>query len=226
MTAVEARAAAFQHRFLSVSQTAQPTMLDAVLRLLEVAKEPAQAALLARVLHVLVELVTDMDERVLGDAAGAQSGYEVLLRLLEYPEVAEALREQDPLLPARLRWLRGREHLLLMEGGAVTALQAAELLGITRQAVDKRRRVGTLIGLSLGRKGYVYPVWQFDQGGTLPGLEAVLAELKEFSPWMQDAFMLSGDARLDGKRPLDLLRQGTVQRVVAVASAYGEQGGA
>jgi hypothetical protein len=86
--------------------------------------------------------------------------------------------------------------------------------------------MGTLIGLSLGRKGYVYPVWQFAEGGTLPGLQAVLAELSDVGPWMQAAFMLSADARLNGERPLDELRRGHVQQVIAAAHVYGEQGGA
>jgi hypothetical protein len=38
--------------------------------------------------------------------------------------------------------------------------------------------------------------------------------------------MLSGDARLNGERPLDELRRGNVQQVIAAAHMYGEQGGA
>jgi hypothetical protein len=226
MSTAATRAEVVQDRFRVIAQAAPPTTLEATLRALEAAREPVQAALLARVLNVLARLITEVDERALGDAAGARSDYEVLLRLLEYPDTVAALREQDPLLPARLRWLRDRERLLQAEGGAISAEQAAELVGMTRQGVDKRRRTGTLIGLSLGRKGYVYPVWQFAEGGTLPGLQAVLAELNDFGPWMQAAFMLSGDARLNGERPLDELRRGHVQQVVAAAHVYGEQGGA
>lgn len=216
----------FQHRFLAAAQATPETTQEATLRLLEASSQPAQAAVLARVLNLLTRVVMEVDEQALGNAAGAGSDYGVLLRLLEAPEALAALRQQSALLPARVRWLHDRERLIQAEGGTVSAEQAASLLKMTRQGVDKRRRAGTLIGLSLGRKGYAYPAWQFGPHGTLPGLEAVLKELRDVSPWVQVAFMLSGDARLDGTRPLDALRQGNVDGVVESARSYGEQGGA
>ena len=136
------------------------------------------------------------------------------------------LRQQDPLAPARLRGLREREKLLQVEGGTVGVDEAAALLGISRQAVDKRRRAGKLIGLTLGRRGYMYPVWQFSQGGTLPGLEEVLTELRGHDPWMQAIFMLSENTRLSGQAPLHELRHGHVDDVRRAARMLGEHGAA
>jgi hypothetical protein len=167
-----------------------------------------------------------MDERALGDAAGAPSDYAVLLRALEQPEALAVLRQQDLLAPARLRGLREREKLLQAEGGTVGVDEAAALLGISRQAVDKRRRAGKLIGLTLGRRGYVYPVWQFSQGGTLPGLEEVLTELRGHDPWMQTIFLLSENTRLSGLVPLHELRHGHVDEVRRAARMLGEHGAA
>jgi len=199
--------------------------IDAVVRALQATTRPTQAALAARLFNAYARVVDDVDDRALGDAAGAASDYEVLLRLLENPEVARALRTQNPLLPARLRWLRDRERLLEAEGGAVPATEVASLLHMTRQGVDKRRKEGRLLGLSVGRREYLYPLWQFAESGTLPGLEATLKSLGPLDPWGQAAFVLSGDARLGGERPLDLLRRGVIAPVVAAAEQYGEQGG-
>ena len=44
------------------------------------------------------------------------------------------------------------------------------------------------------------------------------------NPWMVLNFLARPDARLDGKRPIDLLRAGGVDVVVEAASRYGEQG--
>ena len=206
------------------AKKAPRSTVEAAARVLQVGEQPAQATFIARALNALAHLTTEMDERSLGDAAGAPSDYAVLLRALEHPEALAVLRQQDPLAPARLRGLREREKLLQAEGGAVGVDEAAALLGISRQAVDKRRRAGKLIGLTLGRRGYVYPVWQFSQGGTLPGLEEVLTELRGHDPWMQVIFMLSENTRLGGLAPLHELRHGHVDDVRRAARMLGEHG--
>lgn len=208
------------------AKQAPRSTVEAAARVLQVGEQPAQATFIARALNALAHLATEMDERSLGDAAGAPSDYAVLLRALEHPEALAVLRQHDPLAAARLRGLREREKLLQAEGGAVGVDEAAALLGISRQAVDKRRRAGKLIGLTLGRRGYVYPVWQFSQGGTLPGLEEVLTELRGHDPWMQTIFLLSENTRLSGLAPLHELRHGHVDEVRRAARMLGEHGAA
>ncbi|WP_272871346.1 hypothetical protein [Agrobacterium tumefaciens] len=43
---------------------------------------------------------------------------------------------------------------------------------------------------------------------------------------MRVNFMLTGDARLGDKRPIDLLRDGKIDDVVTTAAAYGDHGAA
>jgi hypothetical protein len=198
----------------------------AVARVLGASKNTAQQALVTRALNAVADAVPQMGVGDAGDAAGEASSYGVLLRLLEQPEVLAALREQSPLAPALVRGLQGREELLQAGGGTITASEAARLLHVTRQSVDNRRRGNRLIGLSLGRRGYAYPVWQFTESGTFTGFEDVLGDLKHFSPWMQAHFMTTGDRRLDGVTPLDALRDGRVQDVRRAAQAFGEHGAA
>jgi len=145
--------------------------------------------------------------------------------VLEVPEVVEVLARDDPLAEARLAGLRSKTFLLQAEGGAVPVEEAAAMLGLTRQAIDRRRRGGRLIGLTMGRRGYLYPVWQFGEHGTIPGLEETLAALDSFGPWSQVSWFISPNTRLGGRSPLSVLREGQVEQVVRAAQLYGEQGG-
>jgi len=147
------------------------------------------------------------------------SDLEELVEVLERPEVLSDLRRRDPLAAARLRGLRAKKHLLEAEGGAVSGRELAQALGITRQAVDKRRLAGKLIGIDLGKRGYAYPIWQIG----LSGMDAVLAELDEYDPWTQALFMLSANSWLNGETPLAALRRGELDEVLNAARLYGEQ---
>jgi hypothetical protein len=55
-------------------------------------------------------------------------------------------------------------------------------------------------------------------------LESVLKALSVRDPWMQAAWMLNGNFGLEGDRPLDRLRAGKMDAVLAAAALYGEQG--
>jgi hypothetical protein len=105
----------------------------------------------------------------------------------------------------------------------LTSAQAAKLLKISRQAVDKRRRESKLLGLELGKKGYHYPSWQFD----LRGLEEVLTALDGRDPWEKLSFFLNPSAILGDHTPLTALRgkKDNLTDIVNAAVSYGEQGG-
>jgi hypothetical protein len=95
---------------------------------------------------------------------------------------------------------------------------------MSRQGVEKRRKTGRLIGVSLGRRGFGYPAWRFSERGTLPGLEAVVRALKKHDAWTKLGFFTTANTVTDGKKPLDVLRSGDIEKVVAAARTYGEQG--
>jgi hypothetical protein len=206
---------------------AQAETIDAALAMLERPTGAIQQALAARLFHAVAGLAAATDEAIATAALGQPSDYTLLLELLTAPAVVERVREEDPLGPARLRWLRDRERLLAAEGGSVPATTAMEILGLkSRQAVQQRRARGKLLGLPLGGSTYRYPIWQFDQHGeVLPGFAEVLTALVHLDPWGQAAYLLAGEPRLDGMRPLDALRAGRVADVMEAARHYGEQGG-
>ena len=149
-----------------------------------------------------------------------------MLRVL-LERLADRVVLPDPLDRARFRGLLAMRELLATEGGALSATDLTSVLGISRQAVDKRRKAGALLALEVPRRGILYPAWQFtDTGELLPGFVKVLEALAEHDPWAQARFFLSASARLGERRPLDRLRAGELDRVLAAAAAFGEHGAA
>ena len=198
-------------------------------RILAVTQTPTRAALLARALNGLADLTPELSDEAVAHAIGARSDAGVLAQVLEEAPAITILNRDDPLAAARLRGLRAKEELLAAEGGTWPAEQVARHLRLTRQAVDNRRKSGRLIGLDVGRRGFAYPVWQLASNGVLPGLEAVLAAMTVRAPWDQMVFFLSGDPRLGGERPLDVLRRGRakeLENVKRAARGYGEHSAA
>lgn len=190
-------------------------------------------ALTARTSRALKRVTEGVDATVAADAVSEPSDTLVLLRLLEQPSVLELMRTADPLAPARLRGVEAKARLVELASGLLSAAEAAAALGITRQGIEKRRRAGRLLAVSLGRRGYRYPAFQFVDGQTLPGLDRVLAALKGQDPWTQLSFFVNRRSDLDGRSPLDRL-QPTVNRpavnpedeVVQLAEADADQGAA
>ncbi|MEO1140145.1 MAG: hypothetical protein AAFW87_11885 [Pseudomonadota bacterium] len=96
----------------------------------------------------------------------------------------------------------------------VTADVAARV-GISRQAVAKRRDSGTILALKAGPKALKYPDWQIlPTGEVVPGIEDVLRRL-EGDAWT--AYRLLKETAPDGSdRPLyELLRDGDTETVLA-----------
>ncbi len=191
-------------------------------------REPGSvdAVFLTRALRTFEDLVGELPKETLTAAAAAPSDFEAVLQaLLAAREMLAKLEESDPLLRARLRGQQARHALLTREGGTLSAAEVAEVTGISRQAVNKRRQTGRLLALRLGRS-YAYPVWQLAGNDVLPGFPAVLEALAVHDPWMQARFFLNGNPRLDGARPLEELRRGNVAAVLTAAETYGEHGAA
>ena len=176
-----------------------------------------------RALHRILESATPDNVE---DVASQSSDLAVVVRALEQPEAIDTLKQEDPFAGARLRGVRERERLLSEEGGTWTVEEVAKHLHLTRQTVNLRRKQGGLLGLDAGRHGFRYPAWQFARSGTIKGLEETLAALKHLDPWMQQVFMLGGNARLKEKRPIDVLRAGDISAVVKAGSSFGEHGAA
>jgi hypothetical protein len=93
---------------------------------------------------------------------------------------------------------------------------AADRAGISRQALDLRRRRGQALALSHVKRGYRYPAWQFEDN-VAAGLASVLAALSRLDAWGQYFFLTQPEPLLEGKPPLAAIRAGKLERVVQVA---------
>jgi hypothetical protein len=160
----------------------------------------------------------------LADALSAPTDLGALARLLG-SVASGAAAELEPLADAVARGVEARERLVARTGGLLTAARmGAALGGITRQAVDKRRRGGQLLAVRVGTE-WRYPVVQTDRDGTIPkGLATVVKAMADAGGWATLDFLLAPDDALGGLTPLDALKRGgapaaAVLRQLAAAEA-------
>lgn len=202
-----------------------PEWLELVRLRVEHEAPPVWRALMIRSIKGVMGFLALSEESAI-NAAAAPTDMAALFRAVSSGELLDHLKSIEPLAPALFRGAEARRRLLDEHGGTLTSDEVASILEITRQAVEKRRRAGSLLALSTGRHGYRYPVWQFDKSGVVPGLGDVLRALASHDEWMQAAFFLGKNPRLNDQTPIDLLKAGKLKRVLDAAEVYGEHGAA
>lgn len=202
-------------RILAASKTLKLSLLE----VLSITKPTQRSKFLQYVLDAALAV---SQEKTIANS-DRQIDFEDMVKAFTRPEALKILAPKDPLAAARLQGMQIKQQLLYGESQPLTSVEVASLLHMTRQAVDKRRLKGQLLGISLGKRGYLYPDWQFSGGQVLPGLERVLAALKDCDPWTKLMFMKTGDVRLNGATPLKKLQLGAIEEVVEAAESYGIQ---
>lgn len=161
---------------------------------------------------------------VLADALAAPDSIAAVARLLLAAAAEPGATRLEPLADALVRGVEERRRLIAASGGLLPVTEVARLLGVTRQAVDKRRRAGQLLAIRSG-SDWRYPAVQFGPEGEPPaGLAAVIAAFAEAGPWVTLDFLLTPDTALGGLSPMDALRRGgaaaqAVGRLLAARTA-------
>jgi hypothetical protein len=130
----------------------------------------------------------------------------------------------DPLMAARKRGEIAKRRILAAEGGALRRSDFANLVYLNPNTIDHLRRSNRIFWLKPFGK-YLYPMFQVSEHLFLPGITETLASFDVCDPWMRVNFMLTGDARLEGARPIDRLRNGDVEDVLRAARGFGKHGG-
>ena len=220
-----------QHRRTRASQFGETPSATAPKRSRRATRAPSDDLVQAFVLRTgraLARIAERMPRDRLLAAVGASTDTDVLFSTLREATAigAEIIPERpDPLTEAFLRGAAMKRDMLKAEGGAISAQQLARHLGVTPQGLGRKRDRNQVFWLDIG-DGYVYPAFQVGKNGLLLGIREVLKAFAVDDPWMRVSFMLTGDARLGGNRPIDLLRAGKVEEVAAAAAAFGEHGAA
>lgn len=137
----------------------------------------------------------------------------------------QPLAPREDVEAARLRNLQrafADRHKLLSD--AIGVRDVAELLQVGRQTPHDRITAGTLLAAK-NRGQWRLPIWQFDADGpdgVLQGLPDVLGALRgPISDVGTIRWFTTPKDHLDGRTPLEALRQGQVDEVVQAAEALG-----
>lgn len=121
-------------------------------------------------------------------------------------------------------YARGRQlHATLehAEGGSISVREAGMRLGISPVTVLRRYRARKLIGWRDGKASVRLPIWQFAGRNLLPGLSEILAVANARSMKLDDyglmLLLLSNRTSLKGRRMIDLLRSGDLEKAKLLA---------
>lgn len=156
-------------------------------------------------------------------------------RALEAPEVSEERRELVSDLTAGREYGRQERSALEMANlarafrrrrelldSSLTAPQVADLLGTSRQTPHDRVKGGTLLAV-LDKGIWKFPIWQFDPegpDGVIEGLPEVLRALHA-SPLAKASWLVRPNRYLEGRTPLEALKEGLIEAVKGAAETVG-----
>jgi len=116
-------------------------------------------------------------------------------------------------------YFKRRRELL---ASSIGSTEAAEMLGVSKQTIHDRIRDNKLIGL-VESNVMRLPLFQFDPAGpngAVAGLGDVLKELSG-SLLGKVSWLVTANAVLDGKAPIEVLKRGDLVRVLREARSVG-----
>jgi hypothetical protein len=175
-----------------------------------------------RVRGVVSEIILSSDhESLTADTSGDLDG-----RHLESSSIMASDSDLGARARAILRGIDLAEADLRASGGAYDLDQVRKVMrGISRQAIDRQVKEGRLLAVPGQGARRRYPTLQFNHGGgAVEGLKAVMDALPTRNAWAILNFLANPQDLLGGAKPIDRLRAGRLDEVLAAARGWGEQG--
>lgn len=172
-----------------------------------------------RSVNALDRISQNVPEQALAAALTAPTDVGALARVVADAAATDAATgELDPFAAGLARNAEHRAQLVKKSGGLLSADDAGRILGITRQAVDKRRVNKQLLAVRQGGD-WRYPAFQLRDGDPPKALKDIIAILDDSNGWWSLDFLLAPDTVLEGKSPFEALRAGPdwTERVLRVA---------
>ena len=145
---------------------------------------------------------------------------------LQVMQSSKADTEEIAFQRVRMRSQGAEEKLLLEEGGVFSDAEFAEKLGVrSRSTIQNYREQNRIFAVPRGTRNLCYPAWQIFKKDLLPGLGETLGALAgaKPDPFGIVLFFLTPAEALDDERPLDLLRRGEAEAVIALARHHGSR---
>ena len=165
--------------FLVIFELKNTSRLKPLTRVIDSLSRTEHPVFFSRAFNALSSITNELSSQSVEELTASPTDFELLVNAVSATSTAAASTDGDPLIRAKLRGIEHRKRILEKLGGTLSAEQVSELVGISRQAVDRRRSQNQLIGLTQGKRGYAYPAFQFEDGKTLDGLKEVLDALSE-----------------------------------------------
>lgn len=185
-----------------------------------------QQLFIRRSLSALDRIAQNVTEQTLAAALTAPTDVGALARVVADAAISDAATsELDPFAAGLARNAEHREQLVAMSGGLLSAENAGRVLGITRQAVDKRRISKRLLAVKQA-SDWRYPAFQFRNGSPPESLKSVIEILDDPNGWWSLDFLLAPDSVIENKSPFEALGEGPVwtERVLRLARGTREDG--
>jgi hypothetical protein len=165
-----------------------------------------RAAFFRRIERWAHQVALNAPEEVLAEALAHPTVRGGLVGLLSQTSAdADRSSAADLHEKALARGVAAKEALRERAGGFVPTMWVSEHLGISRQAVDKRRKAGKLLAVQAADGTFSYPRCQFSDEGVVPGLEEALAALQVDSPWERLSALVNPSPALGGRPVLSVL---------------------
>ena len=141
-----------------------------------------------------------------------------------YPDPVPEPTRIKMIAAAIVKGFKAVEVLRKAEGGAWSSAEIRKRFGFGLAELRRRRERHRIVFWQGAKRAIRYPKWEFTTTGTLlPGVEELLQIFHSPDQWRVMGYFLGPRQQLDGRRPLDLLRAGEIERVLDHARSHAEE---